>query len=224
MNRGVRLYNFHGSSASFRARIALRLKGIEFEYVPVKLRWMNGEQEGVEYRRLNPQGKVPLLVDGEVSIAQTVAIVEYLEEVKPEPALLPSDAAGRARVRSLSLFVACEVQPLNNMRVEKHLAEVVGLGDDGLREWRRHWMTVGFDALEAMLAAPETGRFCHGDQPGMADCFLVPQVYNSQRTRVALDLERWPTIARIYRTCLELPAFAGALPVNQPDAEELTQP
>lgn len=221
--KGVRLYNFHGSSASFRARIALRLKGIEFEYVPVKLRWKEGEQEGVEYRRMNPQGKVPLLVDGEVSIAQTVAIVEYLEEVKPEPPLLPKDAAGRARVRSLSLFVACEVQPLNNLRVEKHLVDVVGLEEGALREWRRHWITVGFDALEAMLAGPETGRFCHGDAPGMADCFLVPQVYNSQRPTVALDLARWPTIERIYRTCLELPEFAGALPMNQPDAEELTR-
>jgi maleylpyruvate isomerase len=219
----VRLYNFHGSSASFRARIALGLKGIEFEYVPVKLRWREGEQEAVEYRRLNPQGKVPLLVDGEVSIAQTVAILEYLEEVKPEPPLLPRDAAGRARVRSLSLFVACEVQPLNNMRVEKHLAEVVRVDEEGLRAWRTHWIEVGFDALEAMLAAPETGRFCHGDRPGMADCFLVPQVYNSQRPTVGVELGRWPTIERIYRTCLELDAFAGALPVNQPDAEELAR-
>ena len=223
MDRRVRLYNFHGSSASFRARIALRLKGIEFDYVPVKLRWREGEQEGVEYRRLNPQGKVPLLVDGEVSIAQTVAIVEYLEEVKPTPALLPRDAAGRARVRSLSLFVACEVQPLNNLRVEKHLSQVVGLDEARLREWRRHWITVGFDAVEAMLGAKETGRFCHGDEPGMADCFLVPQVFNSQRPTVGLELGRWPTIERVYRTCLEQEAFAAALPMNQPDAEELTR-
>jgi maleylacetoacetate isomerase len=218
----VRLFNFHGSSASFRARIALRLKGIEFEYVPVRLR--KREQEGVEYRRLNPQGKVPLLVDGEVSVSQTVAIVEYLEEVKPEPPLLPRDAAGRARVRSLSLFVACEVQPLNNSRVERHLMKVVGLGEGQMVEWRRKWISEGFDALEAMLAAKETGRFCHGDEPGMADCFLVPQVFKSQGAGVELELGRWPTIARIYRTCLEREEFAGALPVNQPDAEEVTRP
>lgn len=218
----MRLFNFHGSSASFRARIALRLKGIEFEYVPVRLR--KREQDGVEYRRLNPQGKVPLLVDGEVSIAQTVAIVEYLEEVKPEPPLLPRDAAGRARVRSLSLFVACEVQPLNNSRVERHLVEVLGLGREQMVEWRRKWITEGFDALEAMLMGPETGRFCHGDTPTMADCFLVPQVFKSQAPGVGLELGRWPTIARVYRTCLELEAFAGALPENQPDADELTRP
>ena len=219
----MRLFNFHGSSASFRARCALRLKGIDFEYVPVKLRWKEGEQEGVEYRKLNPQAKVPLLVDGEVSIAQTVAIVEYLEEVKPEPRLLPPDPAGRARVRSLSLFVACEVQPLNNLRVEKHLVDVVGLEESRLKDWRRHWISTGFDALEAMLGAPETGRFCHGDAPGMADCFLVPQVYNSQRATVGLELARWPTIERIYRGCLDLEAFASSLPMNQPDAEELTR-
>ena len=218
----MRLYNWHGSSASFRARIALRLKGIEFEYVPVRLR--KREQDGVEYRRLNPQGKVPLLVDGEVSIAQTVAIIEYLEEVKPEPPLLPRDAAGRARVRSLSLFVACEVQPLNNSRVERHLMEVVGLGQAQMIEWRRKWIADGFDSLEAMLAGPETGRFCHGDTPTMADCFLVPQVFKSQGPGVGLDPARWPTIDRIYRTCLARDEFAGALPDNQPDAEESTRP
>jgi maleylpyruvate isomerase len=216
----MRLHNFHASSASFRARVALKLKGIEFEYVPVRLRRGDGEQNGEDYRKLNPQAKVPLLIDGEVSIAQTVAIIEYLEEVKPEPRLLPADAVGRARVRSLSLFVACEVQPLSNLRVEKHLARVVGLDEPQLVAWRRHWISVGFDALEVMLAAPETGRFCHGDAPTMADCFLVPQVFNSQRPTVALELGRWPIIERIYRTCLELEAFASALPENQPDADQ----
>jgi len=211
----VRLHNFHGSSASFRARIALRLKGIEFEYVPVRLR--KGEQDGVEYRRLNPQGKVPLLVDGEVSIAQTVAIIEYLEEVKPEPPLLPRDAAGRARVRSLSLFVACEVQPLNNTRVERHLMEVVGLGQAQMMEWRRKWIADGFDSLEAMLAGPETGRFCHGDKPGMADCFLVPQVYKAVQPGTELEMGRWPRISGVYTRCSELPAFAEAMPERQPD-------
>ncbi len=217
----MRLYNWHGSSASFRARIALGLKGIDFEYVPVRLR--KKEQDGVEYRRLNPQGKVPLLVDGEVSVAQTVAIVEYLEEVKPEPPLLPRDAAGRARVRSLSLHVACEVQPLNNSAVEGYLARAMGASAEALVAWRQHWIRRGFDAVEAMLGDPATGRFCHGDQPGMADCFLVPQVYKALQPTAGLELAAWPRIERVYRTCLAHQAFAGALPENQPDADEVTK-
>jgi len=211
----VRLFNFHGSSASFRARCALRLKGIEFEYVAVNLRAKEQQAEG--YRALNPQGKVPLLVDGEVAIAQTVAIVEYLEEVRPEPRLLPIDAAGRARVRSLSLLVACEVQPLNNSAVEAYLAKVVGLGEEGLEAWRRRWIERGFDGLEAMLGARETGRFCHGDQPGMADCFLVPQVYKAVQPGTALEVARWPRIEGVYRRCLELAPFVESMPERQPD-------
>jgi maleylacetoacetate isomerase len=215
----MRLYSSHGSSASFRARIALRLKGIEFEYVPVRLGWKAGEQDGAAYRKLNPQGKVPLLVDGEVSIAQTVAIVEYLEEVKPEPPLMPRDAAGRARVRRLSLIVACEVQPMNNTRVERYLVQVVGLGEEQMKAWRRRWIEEGFDAVEALLGERETGRFCHGDEPGMADCFLVPQVLKAEQPGVELELGRWPRIEGIYRRCMELPAFVESLPVNQPDYE-----
>jgi maleylacetoacetate isomerase/maleylpyruvate isomerase len=212
----VRLYSFHVSSASFRARIALALKGIEVEYVAVNLRAK--EQRGAEYLRLNPQGKVPLLIDGDVAIAQTVAIVEYLEEVVPEPRLLPRDVAGRARVRSLSLHVACEVQPLNNSAVEGYLAKAMGAGEEQLIAWRRQWITRGFDAVEEMLQAKETGRFCHGDEPGMADCFLVPQVYKALQPTAGLELARWPAIERVYRACLELPAFAQAMPENQPDA------
>lgn len=211
----MRLYSFHGSSASFRARIALALKGIEAEYVAVNLRAKEQQAEG--YRRLNPQGKVPLLVDGEVAIAQTVAIVEYLEEVRPEPRLLPRDVAGRARVRSLSLHLACEVQPLNNSAVEAYLAKAVGASDEALVAWRQHWIRRGFDAVEAMLAAPEAGRFCHGDEPGMADCFLVPQVYKAVQPTAALDMSAWPRIERVYRACLERDAFARAMPERQPD-------
>jgi len=212
----MRLYSFHASSASFRARIALRLKGIEFEYVPVNLRAKEQQAEG--YRRLNPQGKVPLLVDGEVSIAQTVAIVEYLEEVKPEPRLLPRDVAGRARVRSISLHVACEVQPLNNSAVEGYLAKAVGASEEALVAWRRQWIRRGFDAVEAMLGEPATGRFCHGDEPGMADCFLVPQVFKAVQKGTELEMGRWPTIERVYGACLERAEFVAALPENQPDA------
>ena len=211
----MRLYSFWGSSASFRARIALALKGIDVEYVAVNLRAKEQQAEG--YRRLNPQQKVPLLVDGEVAIAQTVAIVEYLEEVVPEPRLLPRDPVGRARVRSLSLHVACEVQPLNNSAVESYLAKAVGAKEEALVEWRRHWIRRGFDAVEAMLADPASGRFCHGDQPGMADCFLVPQVYKALQPTAGLDLAVWPRIERVYRACLERDAFVGALPERQPD-------
>jgi maleylpyruvate isomerase len=215
----MKLYNYHASSASFRVRMAMGLKGMEFEYVPVRLRWRDGEQEGGAYREINPQGKVPVLVDGKLTIAQSVAIVEYLEEVKPEPALLPRDRPGRARVRSLALFVACEIHPLNNLRVERQLVKELELDDEAMRRWRQHWISVGFDSLETELARDRaTGRFCHGDAPTMADCFLVPQVYKSQLDNVALDLARWPTIARIHRACMELPAVASALPVNQPDA------
>ena len=211
----MRLYSFHGSSASFRARIALALKGIEAEYVAVNLRAKEQQAEG--YRRLNPQAKVPLLVDGDVAISQTVAIVEYLEEVRPEPRLLPRDAAGRARVRSLSSHIACEVQPLNNSAVEAYLAKAVGASDEALVAWRQHWIRRGFDAVEAMLAAPEAGRFCHGDAPGMADCFLVPQVYKAVQPTAGLDMSAWPRIERVYRACLEREDFARAMPERQPD-------
>ncbi len=211
----MRLYSFWGSSASFRARIALGLKGIEFEYVAVNLRAKEQQAEG--YRRLNPQGKVPLLVDGEIAIAQTGAIVEYLEEVVPEPRLLPRDAVGRARVRSLSLHVACEVQPLNNTAVEGYLAKAMGAKEEALVEWRRHWIRRGFDAVEAMLGEPATGRFCHGDEPGMADCFLVPQVFKALQPTVALDVGKWPCIERVHRACMERPEFVAALPERQPD-------
>jgi len=211
----MRLYSFHGSSASFRARIALALKGIEVEYVAVNLRAK--EQRAADYLRLNPQGKVPLLVDGEVAIAQTVAIVEYLEEVVPEPRLLPRDVAGRARVRSLSLHLACEVQPLNNSAVEGYLAKAMGAGEEQLVAWRRHWITRGFDAVDEMLRRKETGRFCHGDEPGMADCFLVPQVFKALQPTVGLDVGRWPCIERVHRACMERPEFVAALPERQPD-------
>lgn len=218
----MKLHNFHSSSASFRIRIALNLKGIDYAYVPVKLGWKDAEHDSETYRRFNPQQKVPVLVDGELSVAQTIAIIEYLEEVAPRPPLLPSSPAGRARVRSLSAFIACEIQPLNNLRVERYLAEQVGLEPGRLRDWRRHWIDLGFDALELELTrGSDTGRFCHGDTPTMADCFLVPQVLNSQRVTVGADLSRWPTIERIYRTALETRAFSDALPKNQPDFEDL---
>lgn len=217
MIAGMELHNWHSSSTSFRVRIAMALKGLEYENVPVELRWEGGDHEAEEYRRVNPQANVPLLVDGEHRVMQSMAIIEYLDEVRPEPALLPGGPADRARIRALSLYVACEIQPLNNLRTQKQLVAQLGVDPEGSRRWQRHWCEVGFDVLEAQLSGDAaTGRFCHGDSPTMADCFLVPQVYNSQRPAVGLELGPWPTIRRIYETCLALPAFERSLARNQP--------
>ena len=217
-----RLHNFHTSSTSFRVRIGLNLKGLSYEYVPVTLRFEAGDHDSPEYKAFNPQGNVPVLVEGQTAIAQSIAILEYLEETYPEPPLLPADGPGRARVRSLALHVACEIQPPNNLRVERYLVHSLGLDDEGRVAWRRHWITVGFIAIEQELArGPEASRYCHGHSPTLADCCLIPQVYNSQRPVVGLDLAPFPRIARIYQTCLAHPAFERALPEHQPGWQEI---
>jgi maleylpyruvate isomerase len=214
----MRLHNFHLSSTSFRVRIALALKGLDYEYVAVKLAWKDGDHDRPEYRAFNPQANVPVLEDGDARLTQSLAIFEYLEEKYPEPPILPRDPIGRARVRSLALFVACEIQPLNNLRAERFLAASMGADKDALRRWRRHWIQTGFDVIERSLASdPATGTFCHGETPTIADCCLVPQIANALRPAAGLELAPWPTIARIHRACLELPAFQAALPQNQPD-------
>lgn len=216
----MQLYNWHSSSTSFRVRIALGLKRCPYENVPVDLAWEDSEHEQPAYRALNPQANVPLLVDGGARIMQSLAILEYLEELYPEPPLLPKTAAERARVRSIALFVACEIQPLNNMRSQRQLVAQFGTDDAALSRWQLHWCELGFQTLEAQLSgSPMTGRFCHGDSPTIADCCLVPQVYNSQRPVVGAELTQWPTIRRIYEACLALPEFERALPKNQPGFE-----
>jgi maleylacetoacetate isomerase len=213
----MRLYTYWRSSSAYRVRIALNLKGLDWESVPVHLVRDGGEQHRPEYRAVNPHGLVPALEDGELTLTESLAIIEYLEETRPEPALLPGDAAGRARVRSLALLLACGIQPLNNLGVLRYLGEAAGLDQDGRDRWYRHWVSVGFDALEARLARePATGRFCHGDTPGLADCCLVPQVYNARR--YGCDLGPYPTIARIDAECAKLEAFSAAAPEQQPDA------
>jgi maleylacetoacetate isomerase len=163
------------------------------------------------------------LVENETRIMQSLAIIEYLEETHPDPPLLPHTAAERARVRALALFVACEIQPLNNLRVQRQLVAQLGADQAALGRWQLHWCEAGFGALEAQLAAsPMTGAFCHGNAPGVADCFLTPQVYNSQRPVVGADLAKWPTIRRIYQACLALPAVDRSLPKNQPGFENPT--
>jgi maleylacetoacetate isomerase len=162
-----------------------------------------------------------LLVDSQANLMQSIAIIEYLEETQPEPALLPESPVERARVRALALFVACEIQPLNNLRTQRQLVAQFGAEPQALHAWQLYWCDMGFTALEAQLAShPKTGKYCHGDSPTLADCCLVPQVYNSQRPVVGADLSKWPTISRIYEACLALPEVERSLPRNQPGFED----
>ena len=214
----MKLYSFFRSSAAYRVRIALHLKGLTYEYAPVHLSRGGGEQLRPEYRRVNPQGLVPVLQDGASSLNQSLAIIEYLDEVYPEPALLPRTPAERARVRALAQTIACEIHPLNNTRVLSYLTGVAGMSEDARNAWYRHWVAEGFHALEARLAGdPATGRYCHGDAPGIADCCLVPQMFNARRFKC--DLGPYPTLVAIDRNCQALDAFQRAAPERQPDAE-----
>lgn len=213
----MELYTYFRSTAAYRVRIALNLKGIEADYRFVHLVRGGGEQHGEAYRKLNPQRLVPALVDGGAPLTQSLAIIEYLEETHPQPPLLPPDAAGRARVRALAQAVACDIHPLNNLRVLQYLEREVGIDQAGRDRWYRHWVATGFDAIETMLkSSAATGRYCHGDTPGLADACLVPQVFNARRYEC--DLAPYPTIVRIEQTCLELETFARAAPESQPDA------
>ncbi len=213
----LQLYSYFRSSASYRVRIALHIKGLPYEYVPVHLLKDGGQQHSVDYQRINPAELVPALVDDGHSISQSLAIMEYLDETHPEPALLPRDALGRARVRALAQSIACEIHPLNNLRVLQYLERDLQLDETTKATWYRHWITLGFTALESTLANnPHTGMFCHGETPGLADCCLIPQIANSRRFETPLDA--FPTILRIEKACLALDAFAQAAPPLQPDA------
>ncbi len=213
----MRLYSYWRSSSAYRARIALNLKGLEYELVPVHLVRDGGEQHGAAYRRINPQALVPSLEHDTVVITQSMAIVEYLDECWPAPPLLPPDPAARARVRAIAQSIACEIQPLNNLRVLQELERRLGADKEQVRGWYRHWVEDGFCALETRLAADAaTGDFCHGDSPGLADAFLVPQVYNARR--FDCDVAAFPTISRIDANCATLSAFINAAPEKQPDA------
>ena len=214
---GLVLYDYWRSSAAYRVRIALHLKGLSFEQKAVNLVKGGGEQHGTEYRKLNPQGLVPALVHGDRVLTQSLAICEYLDEMFPNRPLLPSSAADRASVRSLALMVACDIHPINNLRVLQRLRNVFGADDGSVVDWMNHWMSAGFTALERRLGADFSGTdFCAGNAPGLADCFLVPQIYNAER--YSCDLDPFPRIRAVAARCRELPAFAAAAPESQPDA------
>jgi maleylpyruvate isomerase len=210
------LHGYFRSSTSFRVRIALNLKGIAYDQSFRHLR--KGEQRAPDYLKLNPQGLVPTLdIDG-LHLTQSLAIIEYLDETHPAPALLPATPAARARVRSLAQMLALEIHPINNLRVLQDLKTRFGADDEAQAAWFRHWVMETFAALETRLAGDAaTGRFCHGNAPGLADICLVPQVVNNMRFNV--DMAPYPTISRIHKACLEIPAFADAMPAKQPDAE-----
>ncbi|HEU4777007.1 MAG TPA: maleylacetoacetate isomerase [Telluria sp.] len=214
----MKLYDYFRSSAAYRVRIGLHLKGLGYESVPVHLLRDGGEQLKPEYRAVNPSALVPALQDGDATITQSLAILEYLDEVHPMVPLMPRDALGRARVRSLALMIGCDIHPINNLRVLRYLVKEAGLSEEAKNAWYVHWVQEGFAALEAQLAASaDMGRFCHGDTPTIADCFLVPQVFNAVRFNI--DMTPYPVIVRIDAALRELPAFAAAHPSAQPDAE-----
>lgn len=212
----MELYSYFRSSASYRVRIALALKGLAPDYHPVHL--VKNEQLGESYAAVSASRLVPALRDGDAVLTQSIAIIEYLDETHPEPPLLPRDPVGRARVRALSLDIACEIHPLNNLRVLRYLVRDLKVTDDDKNRWYKHWIETGLVTVEQQLASqPATGRFCHGDTPTMADCVLVPQIFNAQRFGCRLD--HVPTVMRVFEACMALPAFDGTQPSQCPDAE-----
>jgi maleylacetoacetate isomerase len=214
----LRLYSFWRSSAAYRVRIALNLKQLSYDILPVHLLRDGGEQHNAAFRDINPQELIPVLMHGNRVLRQSMAIMEYLEETFPTPSLLPSNARDSQRVRAISQMIACDIHPLNNLRVMQYLEKEFSATQAQKEEWMRHWMSLGFAGLEKVLAGhPSTGSFCEGDMPTMADCFLVPQVYNGVRFKV--DMTVFPTIVRINETCCELDEFKQAHPSVQPDAE-----
>jgi maleylacetoacetate isomerase len=212
----VRLYNYFRSSASYRVRIALALKGIAYDYAAVHL--VRNEQLSEAFRALAPAQLVPALaVDDAHVLTQSLAIIEYLEETQPEPPLLPEDAFGRARVRAMALDMACEIHPLDNLRVLRYLVREMSVSEDDKNRWYRHWVESGLEVVERQLAGhASTGRFCHGDAPGLADCVLVPQIFNAQR--MACRLDHVPTVMRVFENCMAEEAFAATQPSACPDA------
>jgi maleylacetoacetate isomerase len=210
----MELYNYFRSSASYRVRIALALKGLSYDYKSVHI--ANNEQFTESYASVSASRLVPLLRDGDHTLTQSLAIIEYLDETHPEPPLLPKAAAERARVRALALDIACEIHPLNNLRVLRYLVRDLKVVDADKDRWYRHWVETGLEVVERQFAA-QPGRYCHGDTPTMADCCLVPQIFNAQRFKCRTD--HLPQTMRVFEACMALPAFAKTQPSECPDAE-----
>ena len=212
----MELFNYFRSSASYRVRIALALKGLDYDYVSVHLPRKDHLTES--YAAVSASRLVPTLREDDGSLlTQSLAIIEYLDETHPEPALLPADPRSRARVRALALDIACEIHPLNNLRVLRYLVSDLKLSEDDKNRWYRHWVETGLAALERQLDHPSTGRFCHGDTPTLADITLVPQIFNAKRFDCRLD--HVPTVMRVFDACMSLPAFDQTQPSRCPDAE-----
>ncbi|MDR6859649.1 maleylacetoacetate isomerase/maleylpyruvate isomerase [Variovorax guangxiensis] len=211
----MKLYNYFRSSASFRVRIALNLKGLDYDYLPVHI--ARGEHKTGSFSAISPDMLVPLLEDDGERFTQSMAIIEYLDEIHPEPALLPHDPVGRAHVRALAQTVACEIHPLNNLRVLKYLVRELKLGDDAKNTWYRHWVREGMLAFERQLALRPASLYCWGDTPTLADCCLVPQVFNGQR--FDCDFSGLPRTMAAFEACMQLDAFQRAQPSRCPDAE-----
>ena len=211
----MKLYNYFRSSASFRVRIALHLKGLAYDYLPVHL--ARGEQKKPAFAAVTAEGLVPVLeLDDDRRLTQSMAIIDYLDETHPQPPLLPADALGRARVRALAQIVACEIHPLNNLRVLKYLVGELKASEDAKNAWYRHWVRLGLESYEAQLAT-RSGLYSHGDAPTLADCCLVPQIFNAQR--FDCDLNGLPRTMAVFDACMKLDAFQQAQPSACPDAE-----
>jgi maleylacetoacetate isomerase/maleylpyruvate isomerase len=210
----MQLFNYFRSSASYRVRIALALKGLDWDYMPVHL--AKSEQLAEPYAGLSASRLVPLLKDGDAIVTQSLAIIEYLDETHPEPPLLPADALGRARVRALAQDIACEIHPLNNLRVLRYLVRDLKVSEDDKNRWYRHWVETGLEGVERQLAA-QPARYCHGDSPTLADCTLVPQIFNA--LRFECRTEHLPNVMRVHAACLQLDAFTRTRPSACPDAE-----
>lgn len=210
------LYTFWRSSASYRVRIALNLKGLDYTSVPIHFRKEGGQHRKPEFLTKNPQGLLPVWEEADWSLAQSLAIMEYLDETHPSAPLLPEDVKARADVRAMAQIIACEIHPLNNLRVMSYLKKQMGQSENQVNQWYQHWVTLGFEALEACLQRT-AGEYCYGDQITIADCCLAPQVYNAQRFNC--DLSPFPKLSQINNSLNLLEAFQDAAPENQPDAE-----
>jgi len=218
----IELYSYYRSTTSYRVRIALNFKELDYNIIPVHLIKDGGEQHKTEYKSINPQGSVPTLIDNETTISQSMAIIEYLEEKYPSPALLPKDIEQRSYVRQISNIIACDIHPVNNLRILKYLTNELEISENKKSEWYKHWINESFKSLEEIIKTSpfKTSKYCCGDQVSMADMCLIPQIYNAHRFNISM--ENYPILAAIEDNCLSHPAFIKATPENQPDAIEET--